>query len=48
MYVSDEDDGDDDLPMPSVQQISAIVNVLTHDDKYANIFNAMMQAQSVE
>jgi hypothetical protein len=50
MYYDDGDldDGDDlPAPMPSVQQIGAVINVLTHDYKYSNIFNAMLQAQTI-
>jgi hypothetical protein len=46
MYYGDIDDGDD-LPAPTNQQISAVINVLAHDDKYSNIFNAMLQAQTI-
>jgi hypothetical protein len=50
MYYGDGDidDGDDlPAPMPSVQQIGAVINVLAHTDKYSNIFNAMLQAQTI-
>lgn len=50
MYYGDGDldDGDDlPVPMPSVQQIGAVINVLAHDDKYTNIFNAMLHAQTI-
>ena len=45
----DNADLDDDvhMPVPTYDQISAVVNTLAHTYKYENIFNEMMRAHTI-